>query len=334
MSIEPESSLILRGSQQEAALRSAISLWAATTTAADSARRADLLRDKQKAVTGFFTFIGKRPTEVTPPDVQAWREELERRQPALAPATVYYRLARLASFFTWALKHTALDQVLAANPVYPARPKAPRKYQTAAAQAWTDQEIQALIEVVRKKAATGDLVGKRDYALLLFYLLTGMRRQEVIALRGGDLKLGEFLIVSGQVKGGDYLSREVRDAELRAALEDYLSASGRWSVLGANGPLWTRHDRAGRPGAALTSHAFAKNLKRYAVAAGLGDVHLHQTRHSFARIVAEDTGSLTETQDALNHSSPATTRVYVQRITVKRDRHSERVAHRILKPTD
>lgn len=128
----------------------------------------DLLRDKQKAVTGFFAFTGKGPAQVTPPDMQAWREKLERQQPALSPATVYYRLARLASFFSWALKHTALGQVMRANPVYPARPKAPKKYQTKAAQAWTDQEIQALIEVVSKKAATGDLVGKRDYALLLF----------------------------------------------------------------------------------------------------------------------------------------------------------------------
>jgi integrase/recombinase XerD len=90
-----------------------------------------------------------------------------------------------------------------------------------------------------------------------------------------------------------------------------------------------RHDRAGRLGAALTSHAFVKNLKRYAKEAGVGDVHLHQTRHSFARIVAEETGSLTDTQDALDHRNAATTRVYVQRIAVKRDRYSQRVTRRL-----
>lgn len=78
-----------------------------------------------------------------------------------------------------------------------------------------------------------------------------------------------------------------------ARLEAYLAASGRGNVLGANGPLWTRHDRAGRSGQALTSHAFAKNLKRYAIAANLGDLHLHQTRHSFARIASR--------RDGLNH---------------------------------
>jgi integrase len=97
-------------------------------------------------------------------------------------------------------------------------------------------------------------------------------------------------------------------------------------VLGSERPLWTRHDRAGRPGAPLTSHAFAVNMKRYAREAGIGNFHLHQTRHTFARLVAERTGSIIETQDALGHKNAATTRVYVRRVAVKRDKHSEQIA--------
>ncbi len=99
--------------------------------------------------------------------------------------------------------------------------------------------------------------------------------------------------------------------------------------LKADLPLWTRHDPAGKPGAPLSSHSFAKRLKRYARAAGIGHVHLHQTRHTFARIVSEDTGSITETQDALDHKNPQTTRVYVQRIAIKKDKHSRRVSARM-----
>ena len=95
-------------------------------------------------------------------------------------------------------------------------------------------------------------------------------------------------------------------------------------------PLWTRHDQAGRPGGPLTSHPFAKNLKRYARQAGIGDVHLHRTCHTFARMVAEDTGSVIETQDTLGHKNLVTTRVYVQRIGVKRDKHSKRIAQRLV----
>ncbi len=62
---------------------------------------------------------------------------------------------------------------------------------------------------------------------------------------------------------------------------------------------------------------------------GLGHFHLHQTRHTYARIVAEETGSFIEAQEALDHENQATTRVYVQRITVKRDRHGRKVAGRM-----
>jgi len=49
-----------------------------------------------------------------------------------------------------------------------------------------------------------------------------------------------------------------------------------------------------------------------------------QTRHTFARWVSESTGSIIETQDALGHKHAATTRVYVQRVAVKKDKHNDR----------
>jgi hypothetical protein len=45
--------------------------------------------------------------------------------------------------------------------------------------------------------------------------------------------------------------------------------------------------------------------------------------------VAEETGSYLEAQEALDHENAATTRVYVQRITVKADKHGRKVASRI-----
>jgi integrase len=183
--------------------------------------------------------------------------------------------------------------------------------------------------VVENKARSGHLVGKRDYAILLFFMATGMRRNEIISLRGRDIRVeDDRLILTNRVKGGTYIGREVGDPLVKDALIDYLRASGRLSVFKTDGPLWTRHDRAGRPGAHLSSHCYVKNLKRYALEAGIESFHMHQTRHTFARIVAEETGSIIETLDALNHRNPATTRVYVQRISVKRDRHSSLISSR------
>ncbi len=50
---------------------------------------------------------------------------------------------------------------------------------------------------------------------------------------------------------------------------------------------------------------------------------------TFARIVAEDSGSIIVTQDALGHANPNTTRVYVRRVGIKRDQHSAKITSRL-----
>ena len=320
--------ILLIKDELKGVLYNALSLWADSTTHATSLRRKELIHDKFSAVAGFFSFINKHPSDVTPLDIRSWRSSLEAQN--LKPATIYARISRLSSFYEWAMRDANLGTIIASNPVKLARPKAPRAYQNESAKSLTDDQIRALVTLIRHKAINGHVIAKRDYALLLFYLVTGMRRSEIINLRGRDIEdRAGVLILRGKVKGSDYVEREVRDPLAREALTDYLETSGRLKALSTNAPLWTRHDRAGKPGAALTSHAFAHNLKLYASEVGIGEIHIHQMRHTYARMVAEDTGSIIETQDALGHRHVSTTRVYVQRIAVKRDKHSERISERL-----
>lgn len=320
-----ESGLISASGTLSAALKNAISLWAAATTS-DSKRRHDLLRDKQKSVAAFFDFTGKHPAEIQPTDVQTWIAFLEGRN--TRQATIYQRICLISSFYNWAMRDPDIGAYIRTNPARLARPKAPKPYQTESARALSDDELRSLLEVVRKKALAGEIVGKRDYAMLLLFIATGMRRAEVLSLRGRDLRLDETLVITSKVKGGSYISREVADPTIREAIIDYLTACDRLFVFKTDAPVWTRHDRAGRPGEPLSSHCYARNLKHYAAEAGIAHFHLHQTRHTFARIVAEETGSIIATQDALDHKNPAATRAYVQRIAIKRDLHSKTVLRR------
>jgi site-specific recombinase XerD len=322
-SVSQNTALQTRESDLQVALRGAISLWASATTS-ESRRRQDLLRDKQRIVLSFFRHTGKLPSEVEPGDVQEWLRELEGK--GISPGTTYQHACLLSSFYSWAIRDPEIGQHLRGNPARLARPKAPKPYQTESVKSMSDEEVQLLVKVVRQRALEGDVVGKRDYALLLLYLATGLRRSEAISLRGKDVHLDESLILAYRAKGGDYRSREVKEPQVREALLDYLRASGRTHALKTDAPLWTRHDRAGQPGEALSSHCFVKNLKKYALAAGVKDFHLHRTRHTFARIVSELTGDITATQNALDHQNRSTTRVYVQRIAVKQDLYSGVVA--------
>jgi integrase len=259
-----------------------------------------LLRDKTNAVTAFFTFTQKPPQLVTPIDVKTWQAAL--KDQGLAPASVYAKVSRVSSWFRWALEDETLRETLHANPVALARPKA---YQNEGAQALTDDEARELLDVVRSFAAeygVRGIVGKRDFALLLFYLATGMRRAEVIRLRWGDLRVNGGLHVKTVRKGGEYVETEVADVRVKDALLDYLRASGRLQGMTPDTPLWVAHDRSGlRAGKPLSGHGFVKRMKRYAKLAGIANFHLHQTRHTFARIVSEATGSIVATQDALGH---------------------------------
>jgi integrase len=310
------------------ALRNAAGLWAEQNTRSETLARAEKLKDKVSAVTSFFEFAAKHPGDVTPGDVSRWREEMERR--GLKPATVYARVSRVSAFYRWLMGDPQLSQFIRANPAAQARPRYPRPYQSESTKALSDGEMNSLVAAVRRLAESGSVVGKRDYALLLFYFLTGLRRSEVIGLRGKDLEVKDgTLVIKYRRKGGKFTAREVSDPSAQEALAAYLEAAGRQNVMGSERPLWTRHDRAGKPGAPLSSRAFVDNLKTYAREAGLSHIHLHQTRHTYARIVAEETGSYIEAQEALDHENQATTRVYVQRITVKRDRHGSKVANRM-----
>ena len=211
-----------------------------------------------------------------------------------------------------------------------ARPTAPRPYQTEKTRAWTDEEMNAILDQIAAEAERGSIHALRDYSVTPFYLYSGLRRNELFGLRGNDVELQQDgLIVRYKRKGGKYQRREVAHRDVREALLAYLKKSRRLSVLHTNDPLWTRHDRAGEPGLPLTSRSYANNLKKYAVKAGLRRVNIHQTRHTYARIIFEDSGDLLETQSALDHENQATTRAYVHTVAVKKDKHSNRIARRV-----
>jgi integrase len=154
------------------------------------------------------------------------------------------------------------------------------------------------------------------------------------------------MTIATQTKGGFYRTLELTAPSALTALRDYLVASGRWGQMAATSALWLAHDHAVRmqasahsrsplkqhgrtPDKPLTSHGFVKSLKRYAADAGVMHIHLHQTRHTFARMLGEEAESLFEVQKELGHRSIATTQVYLDKVTRKKDKFSRRIEERV-----
>jgi len=299
-------------------LRASIALWARAKTDPASRRSEGLQRDKAIAVGSFLAFCGRFPADVTPAHVAAWRAELERRQ--LAPGTVYKMIAAISSFFKWAaaIPGSGVYQ----NPVESVRPRAPKAYGKAT-RAIPREDVAKILWRIASEIDGGSVQAARDFAITLMLLESPLRRAEVIGLTGADVQTNNGgLVIRARRKGGDYESVRIDAPEVKAALLRYLQMSGR--ELGPDAPLWTRHDRAGEPGAPLSSHAYAKNLKGYARRAGVQPktVHVHGLRHLRAQVIHETTGAIRDVQEALGHASDRTTRVYVHTIATKPDRHA------------
>ena len=324
-----------------------IERWTRATTDQTLVRAKDINRDKIRAVQSFFDLVVKQPDEVSSEDVLVWQRHLKERN--LSERYIYASLSHLSSYFEWLRKLPDFAHFIKINPVRTVMPKPPKKYNSPKAKSLTDEELTKLWLYVEKQAENEtNLIAVRDYAIFRFFTATGMRREEVIDLGTEDIRLEENqILIHTRVKGGNYEWRTINDEEVKTALERYLRLTKRKSTVGQKGrALWIRFDRAAEAAAIdrridnplgdeprLSSHSFDRQIKKYAREAGIGHFHIHQFRHTFARIVAEESGSIIEAQEALGHKDIQTTQIYINRIKFKKDKHSRSMRERV-KPNE
>ncbi len=300
--------------------------WLTRTVNPSLKRSNDIRNDKSKAVFDFFDFCGKSAEQVLPNDVEEWRWNLKTQK--LADGTIYNRISALAQFFEYLRNEVGMLKFIPINPAKVSLPKASKPFQSGSVKALSREELGKLLEVVENHALGKQPVYLRDNAILQFYVATGRRRAEIISLRGESIEIkdGRFFI-KAKVKGGFFLNFELNDETTKNALFAYLEATHRNGIFGNDEPLWLRHDKGAKSKNAkgLTSHGFARRMEIYAIEAGIRHFHIHRLRHTFAKIVSEYSESMAETQEALGHSNIKTTQIYVQRLAVKKDKHSKSI---------
>ena len=148
-------------------------------------------------------------------------------------------------------------------------------------------------------------MGRRDRAILLTLLDTGVRCAEAVGLDLADCALPERRLLVRQGKGGK--DRVVPFAgRCDDALVVYLADRG-----SAPGPLFVaaRYARL-NAGVRLRPNGLKQLLRRIGRAAGIPKVHAHRFRHTFATwAIAHDAREL-DVQHLLGHSSPEMVRRY------------------------
>ena len=104
----------------------------------------------------------------------------------------------------------------------------------------TEEETQAILRVPDRRT----LQGKRDYAILLTLITTGLRKAELCNLKVGDLKTYRNQAVVDVIGKGKKFRRIPLHGNTLVAIKDYLRATGNgtdtarslFQTLGKHGP--------------------------------------------------------------------------------------------------
>jgi integrase/recombinase XerC len=252
----------------------------------------------------FLTRVGS-PDRVTPAHVLAWAHGIGASGREPSSTTVGARIACLSSYYRFLIRMN----VATSNPCDAL--ERPRTTQ-AVARGLSADEVRRVLAVVPDTVA-----GRRDRALLLFFVLTGRRRSEVIGLTAGDISVeGDTAYYSYRGKGGKRGRRELPRPAYDALLVTLADAGVSLPDMDPAASLW----QAGVGTRGITSATFYNRFRRYLRAAGLAPSGLHILRHSAAKLRRDAGASIESVSSFLDHSSLAVTSVYLRRLEGETDR--------------
>jgi site-specific recombinase XerD len=232
-----------------------------------------------KHFTGFIT--AEKLSAVTASKLEAYKAH--RREQGVKPSTINRELNTIKAMFNKAVAWNALAQ----NPA-----KSVQKFKEGRKQVryLSKEEVLTILNAADE--------GLR--AILETFLLTGLRRDELIHLNWADVNF-KNKVLSVQTKDGwhpkDY---EVRHIPMTPRLLEVLSRLPK-----TDGPIFTNN--GGKPlNGIVLSAAFRRLIRR----CGIKQASIHTLRHTFASHLIMSGADLYTVQKLLGHSSIKTTEIY------------------------
>jgi len=238
----------------------------------------------------------------------------------LAASSITRHLATIRVFFRWALANKIIDSDPTELLERPTRWKR-------LPEVTSPRQMERLLTGVRSASETevdddGLRMNLRDRAIMELMYASGLRASETAGLPFNDYYPAQGVVrVTG--KGNKQRIVPVHD-QAREAIERYcedcrpaLVAKGKHK-----GALFL--SKTGKP---LERVAIWQIVKRYSLARGIGDMHPHKLRHSFATHLLIGGADLRAVQELLGHADIATTQIYTHV-----DRSHLKSAHRKFHP--
>jgi integrase/recombinase XerD len=267
----------------------------------------------------FFSIVGKDPVEVRAKDVLGFitaqqharvgAENVARISDGgsgLSAATVRRRLAAVSAFYGYLIVHG--DVGVDTNPVPRGLPTRRRR---------RDGRGQPLVRAVRRlprilepeevAALVGALRTERDRAMVQAMVLGGLRRCEVLGLRLGDLRLGEWRVFIADGKGGHQRLVPL-STTFFTTVATYLNMERPAGCATDRVFVVLKGPNRGRP---LSADGLDEIISAARARAGLAHGTCHELRHTCLTRLREHGMSLEALQAQAGHRSIASTQLYL-----------------------
>jgi len=263
------------------------------------------------------------PALITPLDVRAYRRYLQDERQA-KPSTINSYLAAVRAFCRW-----ATDAGLAAGDpssgikgikIVEQSPRwLTRQEQYKVLNAAQERVQLAALKFSDDANAPGILRARRDRAIVVLMLNTGLRLSEVTGLKVKDITIrprsGSVAVTAGK---GNKARTVPLNKDAREALEAWIEVRGGEE----SEPLFTS-----QKGGQLTARAVARRVEYIGMCANV-NITPHMLRHSLAKNLVDEGVPLDRVGGLLGHSSLDTTRRYTMPSAADLQAAVERVAWR------
>lgn len=272
----------------------------------------------RSSMRGLLWFAGKGAWEISRKDIAAWLAHL--RKEGRSDATIANRIAGVKSFYNFIIQdYVSLDldgeeyRLREDNPAISFRPPKVERYGKAIC--WDEEQAGAFLRAID----TSNGPGKRNLALFVGYLLTGLRNSELRTLRYEDIELqpGGVIVMRYQGKGKRDQTKEIYPPVYEAIMA-YAEAEGKYT-----GYVFHRYSNQGEiVDLPISGQTVRDALQYYARNAGLRTTGLkvHSLRHTAAYLRAQAGDDLDTIRRFLKQNNVETTRIYLQKLRPNPDK--------------
>ena len=267
-----------------------------------------ILLDFNKSMTN----SGIAPIWPTVEAVSKWKQDLCDRKLKITTLDIYMRVLR--NFMEWAVDMGMMESSCCIPAVMP-NPKIVNK---ATRKPYSDLlDGSSVMRIFNHETPknVSERIWRRNRAILVLFLSTGIRNSELRGLNLSDLDFdgGKILVRNGKGSKTRYVSFPTI---AKIAIKDYLNSGYRPCSVSDDEPLFGITDNryeSGWHGMKRTalSQLVERNLR---LVLGKEGIRSHALRHSYASVMWDSGAELSDISSILGHSSVTTTERYAERL--------------------